>query len=602
MSVWFWNVMLMFQFTTNDFLACNGTRQGATHLHQRMGVLCDVLVPHLKHLSVDLVAVVSPVYTTSDFQPNRNRPRDHGCLYFVDRKLKKSAFPRLPQLGVYVHQNTLAIGFYSGWWSQEAMQMAIADRKVFRGLVPRKGYRCLAGDVIVASPDKSVAWSPAKLDGVDRSLFVGKVLDVDAALDEMVVDVMVGVMTDLYPLYCHFTEKRREKPEPDVVYDEVSAEPSLVRDALAPEEAELVVMLYRFLNLQGFHIAPDMLYNVYLCLKTKPFMMLAGISGTGKSTVIRLIAEAINGTDAGRALGYRLIPVRPDWHDVRDLLGFENLLTGVFRPGALLEAMLAAQAEPNRPYFVCLDEMNLARVEHYFADFLSILETARRVPDGGWTTDQVVLAQGRERIDTEGLGEIVSRMPIPSNLFVVGTVNMDETTYAFSPKVLDRANTVAFDEVDLSIVDAASDVQIDSGQLQGLGLALCDRPYRQLDDIRHREEVMVWNVQIEGMNAILQKEGLHFAYRIRDEILRYMAYALDLIESLPSDAPLFTVQDAFDYQILQKVLPRLTGVGDEAGEVLEELIGFCEGEYVRSARKLGWMKRRLERTGFVSFW
>ena len=90
---------------------------------------------------------------------------------------------------------------------------------------------------------------------------------------------------------------------------------------------------------------------------------------------------------------------------------------------------------------------------------------------------------------------------------------------------------------------------------------------------------------------------------IRDEVLRYMAYALDLIESLPSGAPGFTAQDAFDYQILQKVLPRLTGVGDEAGEVLGELVGFCEGGgYVRSGRKLGWMKRRLERTGFVSFW
>jgi 5-methylcytosine-specific restriction protein B len=200
------------------------------------------------------------------------------------------------------------------------------------------------------------------------------------------------------------------------------------------------------------------------------------------------------------------------------------------------------------------------------------------------------------------LGEIVAQMPIPSNLFVVGTVNMDETTYAFSPKVLDRANTVAFDEVDLGISDTWRDAQIDSGQLRDLGMALCDRPYRQLDDIRHREEVMAWNTSIEAINAILLEENLHFAYRIRDEMLRYMAYALDLIESLPTGAPLFTAQDAFDFQILQKVLPRLTGAGDEAGEVLDGLIAFCEGEYVRSAQKLGRMKRRLERTGFVSFW
>ena len=594
----------MFQFSANDFLACNGTRQGATHLHQRMHVLCDALNPRLTELSSQLVPVVSPIYNTLDYKPNRNRPRDHACLYFVDRKLKKSAFPRLPQLGVYVHQNALAIGFYSGWWSQEAMQKAIADRKVFRGLVPRRGYRCLAGDVIVESPEDSVVWSPAKLEGVDRSLFVGQIYAVDdeAILGTGIVDVMVTVLTDLYPLYDHFVSQRRMMPETSVEYVAESSDPSLVRDALAPEEAELVVMLYRFLNLQGFCIAPEMLYNVYLCLKTKPFMMLAGISGTGKSSVIRLIAEAINGMDGGRALGYQLIPVRPDWHDVRDLLGFENLLTGKFRVGALLQAMLAAKAEPDRPFFVCLDEMNLARVEHYFADFLSVLETARRVSDGEWSTDLVVLAQGCEHIETDGWGEIVAQMSIPSNLFIVGTVNMDETTYAFSPKVLDRANTVAFDEVDLGISETAWDSQIDSGQLRDLGMALCDRPYRQLDDIRHREDVMAWNVSIEAIHAILLEENLHFAYRIRDEMLRYMAYALDLIEALPTGAPLFTAQDAFDFQILQKVLPRLTGAGDEAGEVLDRLIAFCEGEYVRSAQKLGRMKRRLERTGFVSFW
>lgn len=594
----------MFQFSPNDFLACNGTRQGATHLHSRMKTLCEALAPRLAALDPNLVSVVSPIYTTSDFQPNRNRPRDHACLYFVDRKLKKSAFPRLPQLGVYVHENALAIGFYSGWWTKEAMQTAIADRKAFRGLVPRKGYRCLAGDVIVESPERSVAWSPAKLSGVDRSLFVGQIYTADdaAVLDAQIVDEMVSVLTDLYPLYIHFTEQRQQVSEVSVEYDVEPADPSLVRDALAPEEAELVVTLYRFLNLQGFYITPEMLYNVYLCLKTKPFMMLAGISGTGKSTVIRLIAEAINGTDLGRALGYRLIPVRPDWHDVRDLLGFENLLTGQFRPGALLEAMLEAQANPDRPYFVCLDEMNLARVEHYFADFLSVLETARRVPDGGWTTDPVVLAQGQAQVEADGLGTLASQMPIPSNVFVVGTVNMDETTYAFSPKVLDRANTVAFDEVNLGLLDGDLNTQIDSGQLRDLGSALCDRPYRQLEDIRHRRDVMAWNTSIEAMNAILETENLHFAYRIRDEVLRYMAYALDLIESLPTGAPPFTAQDAFDYQILQKILPRLTGTGDEAVDVLDGLIDFCKDDYRRSALKLERMKRRLNRTGFVSFW
>lgn len=591
-------------FTASDFQACNGTRMGAEYLHRRMAALQDRLAPAVAEMDVDLTPVVSPVYMTSGFRPNRDRPRDHVCLYFVDRRLKKSVFPRLPQLGLYLHLTSLSIGFYSGWWRRADLRQTVADPRRFYGLVPRKGYRCLAGDIIVASPERSVPWAPGRLKGVDRPLFVGRIFSPDSPeiATPGVCERILEVFGDLYRFYRVFAEARARGPVAPAVYRPEPPDVDAVRESLAPGEGELLLDLHRYMAARRFRIAPDMLFNLYLCLKAKPFLLLAGISGTGKSTVLRLLAEAVNGADAGRARGYRLIPVRPDWHETRDLLGFENLLTGTYRAGPLLQAMREAQGAPDRPYFVCLDEMNLARVEHYFSDFLSVLDTARRTPEGAWTTDAIALAPGQKTVETEELGRMPAQVAIPANLFVAGTVNMDETTYGFSPKVLDRANTVAFDRVDLSLDFESDGPAVDSGALRDLGLLLCDRPYRRLEDVEARDDVVRWNGAISELNDLLAPEGLHFAYRVRDEMLTYMAYALDLIEGLPAGAPDFSANDAFDYQILQKVLPRLTGAGEEAGEALAAVIDFCGDAYPRSAQKLRTMRGGLKRTGFVSFW
>jgi len=208
----------------------------------------------------------------------------------------------------------------------------------------------------------------------------------------------------------------------------------------------------------------------------KPFLILAGISGTGKTRWVRKIAKATGDGESNLCL----IPVRPDWHEPSDLMGYVSrigsekfvstrfldfLVTAwkdVFVQGG--KEQCAASVAKMTPHWVCLDEMNLAPVEQYFADFLSILET-RDWDAGNYKCDPILpfdrenlpllkkrLAETEEGRDFEPITEDLwdffvekKGIPLPPNLIVVGTVNMDETTHAFSRKVLDRAFTVEFD-------------------------------------------------------------------------------------------------------------------------------------------------------------
>ncbi len=189
---------------------------------------------------------------------------------------------------------------------------------------------------------------------------------------------------------------------------------------------------------RGFTYEGNLIENFYLSLKSKPFVILAGTSGTGKTRLAKLFAEAIGAR-------FQLVPARPDWSDSTDLFGHVNL-TGKFVPGAVLNFIKEAQDDPHRPYFLCLDEMNLARVEYYLSDFLSIIET-RDKQDGAITSEPLVSVDryGDDDNARKQYGEIL----FPENLYVVGTVNMDETTFPFSRKVLDRANTIEFSFVNL---------------------------------------------------------------------------------------------------------------------------------------------------------
>ena len=199
-------------------------------------------------------------------------------------------------------------------------------------------------------------------------------------------------------------------------------------------DQELVSHIDSYISSKGFYYEKEEVENLFLSLKTKPFVILSGISGTGKTKIVQWFAESVGATEENGQ--FTLIPVRPDWSDGSDLLGYVDI-KGEFQEGPLTRVIREASNHRDMPYFVLLDEMNLARVEYYFSDILSVMESKR------WEKGELLTSS---ILPEETIGE---HLGIPENLYFIGTVNMDETTHPFSKKVLDRANTIEFNRVNL---------------------------------------------------------------------------------------------------------------------------------------------------------
>ena len=376
-----------------------------------------------------------------------------------------------------------------------------------------------------------------------------------------------------------------------------------------------------FIKQNGFHYPDPLIENFYLSLKTKPFVILAGISGTGKTKLVKLFAESVGAT--GENGQFTLIPVRPDWNDPSDLIGYQEL-SGRFKPGRLTEVLVTASLPENRnkPYFICLDEMNLARVEHYFSDLLSLLETQRWM-GGQIVTEPLIPNASLDRLEDQ---ELYGDLGIPENVYLIGTVNMDETTYPFSKKVLDRANTLEFNHIDLTQLPwSEGDEEQESVEIAPVSQRFFRADYLNLVnvDAENKELVKRTTDKLVAINQILEEIHAQVGFRIRDTISFYSIYA--------ERFGLLTEDDAFDLQLLQKILPRIQGSHTSVKRVLLKLLKVClEGEslkvndllddasslysrwdagkeapaakYPQSARKLAFMLRRLEEDGFTSFW
>jgi MoxR-like ATPase len=334
--------------------------------------------------------------------------------------------------------------------------------------------------------------------------------------------------------------------------------------------AQWLESVHDAIGASGYVVKNETLIRFYAALRAKPFVILAGNSGTGKSRLVRLFAEACGASVENG--GFHLIAVRPDWNDSGDLLGHLDL-ENQFRPGQIFNALLVAHAEPKRAVFVCLDEMNLARVEHYFSDFLSKIESRRRSDDGSVITDPVIRAEeltaklfdrvpdylrtALQKLQSAGRG-----INLPPNLLIVGTVNMDETTHAFSRKVLDRANTLEIEAGPLSAPPSSAKVATPTSQsidLRAPFLTASD----MLPDAENASKLQRVSKLLDELNDTLAEASLQVAYRTRDEATAFFIHAT---------AAGLSDQDTEHAIVMQKILPRVQGSSPRLARVLHKLL------------------------------
>jgi len=374
-----------------------------------------------------------------------------------------------------------------------------------------------------------------------------------------------------------------------------------------------------FIENKGFIYEPWQICQYITAVRTKPFVILAGITGTGKSKLPALVAEATKGES-------RLIPVRPDWTDSSDVLGYFDL-QGNFQPGSVMQIAREAMNDQRRFWTCIIDEMNLARVEHYFAEILSRIEDRYGDQISGYKSKPLLSCSFKEKnVEWENI-------ILPPNLCIVGTVNMDESAHGFSRKVLDRAFTIELSEVYLDVIQQTQIREEVKEEQEWTVENWYPRAIR-LSELKNlneeeKEEINRAIEALKNINELLIPAQLQIGYRTRDEVVLFLIHASE-IKNLFKDRKGDDV-DPLDLVLQMKILPRIVGGTSAIRRVVLGLLGWAiagksystdedarpiiddwekerrpmaikDAKYPRFAARLCLMWERLMAEGYTSYW
>ncbi len=289
--------------------------------------------------------------------------------------------------------------------------------------------------------------------------------------------------------------------------------------------------------------------RLYVSLKTRPFVILAGLTGSGKSSLSRTFAAAFGANGANRR--FRRIAVKPDWIDQTDVLGFVNPISESFVPGWLAETVRDCELEPNRLHFVLLDEMNLAPVEQYLAEWLSAIEEARS------GSEDVQLPLYSSALNPKNGDEWPHSLGFPDNLIIIGTVNVDETTRPLSERVLDRANVLLLN-VEVSARHHEPTAQAPRPWHVGVD------EWSKVCSTEPSDDHHLFLVEIAD---ILRQAGVGVGLRAHIELERFVTNAKGVLDE----------ESALDWGIVQRIIPKIRGFKGQIAESLNELFKEFEG-------------------------